>query len=185
MQTPSAAAAAASAAAVAVASRPDWLAAGAPALSHGQRRVRLTGGAAGAALARGQANRGARDGAGPRLPAGLCPDPASRASSPPAHRRLHLLLPHKWRPGRAPAEPTHRRRAGAGAGAEALSALALSLAPAPPLSICHSAEKEAGLAGGRRLPGSLGPAPPPPHSLPYAPALPRALGRGSAWERDG
>lgn len=59
-----AAAAAAAAVAAAVAVRPDWLAAGAPALSHGPRRVRLTGGAAGAALAHGQANRGARGGAG-------------------------------------------------------------------------------------------------------------------------
>lgn len=86
MRTPSAAAAASAAAAVAVAGRPDWLAAAAPALSHGPRRVRLTGGAAGAALARGQANRGARGargGEGPRPPAGLCPGPASRTSSFP------------------------------------------------------------------------------------------------------
>lgn len=116
MRTPSAAAAAAaSAAAVAAAGRPDWLVAAAPAVSHGPRRVRLTGGAAGAALAGGQTNPGARGGEVPQPPAGLCPGPASPACPPRAHSRPRLLFPPQLRPGGAPAEPTHRRRPGAGA----------------------------------------------------------------------
>lgn len=172
MRTPSAAAAAASAAAVAAAGRPDWLAAVAPALSHGPRRVRLTGGAAGAALACGQANRGARGGAGPRQSAGLCPSPASPACPPPAHSRPRLLFPPS---SGDPAEPPRSRRTAAGQGpawrAGAGFALALSLALVPPRSGRQSTERGAGLAEGRLLPGSHRPAPPPPRPPP-PPLLP-------------
>lgn len=107
---------------------------------------------------------GAR-GAGPWQSARQCSLPASLVvSSPP--------LPSSSAASRSPAEPTHRRRAQAG--------WALGLAFAPPLSGCQSAERGTGLVEGKLLPRSPCPFPPPP-----ALSLPRALGRGTAWERDG
>ncbi|XP_078208874.1 uncharacterized protein LOC128929864 [Callithrix jacchus] len=181
MRTPSAAAAAAaaSAAAVAVAGRPDWLAAAAPALSHGPRRVRLTGGAAGAALARGQANRGARGGEGPRPPAGLCPGPASRASPPPAPPPSP-----ECKPGGAPAEPTHSRRAGVGAeGGGAVRSRPPPLSRPIPGAAVNQRREKPDWPGGGCCPGAAAPPSRPLARLPHSLALPRALGRGLAWER--
>lgn len=161
MRTPRAAAAAASAAAVAV--RPDWLAAGAPALSHGPRRVRLTGGAAGAALAQGQANPGARGGAGRWLAPGWCPGPAPSSCPPPAHRR-----PRRPRP---PAELPRSRRAAAGQGR---APGAVRSPPRPPLDPppggCQSAQRgadwpEPAVALEPRPRLCLRTSPPPPPSL--------------------
>lgn len=165
MRTPRAAAAAAGAAAVAV--RPDWLAAGAPALSHGPRRVRLTGGAAGAALAHGQANRGARGGAGRWLSPGWCRGAAPYSCPPPAHRRP-----------RPPAELPRSRRTAAGQGRGAACLYLRSSR----LHAAANTRSEAPIGQSPRLPGAS--APPLPH-LPASPALPLSLGRGAAWERDG
>ena len=184
MRTPSAAtttSAAASAAAVAAAAgRPDWLAAAAPALSHGPRRVRLTGGAAGAALACGQPNRGARGGAG----RGRGRRPACVPARPPqpARRRPTAARASSFPPSGGPTEPLRSRHTAAGQGraprAGAGFALALGLAPAPPLRGCQSVGRESGLAKGRLLPGSRRPAPPPPCPPPLLPRPPQGPGKG-------
>ncbi|KAM7319423.1 hypothetical protein ACRRTK_021106 [Alexandromys fortis] len=83
-------------------------------------------------------------------------------------------------PSRAPAEPTRCRRAGAGSGGGAQSASAAAR-PAPGRLPIRAARRRLARAGG--CPGAAAP-PLPPH-LPASPALPRALGRGAAWERDG
>jgi hypothetical protein len=136
----------------------------------------------------GQSGRAGRGGAA--ATGGLCPSPASRASPPPAHRRLRLLLfprvEARRRPDGAPAEPTHRRgaKAGAGGGGEVRPCPEPLPRPSPerlPISGVRSRI-------GRREAVAWEPRPPPLRPLarlPYSPALPRALGRGSAWERDG
>lgn len=175
MRTPSAAATAASAAAVAVASRRiGW--------RPRRRHFPTARGACGSAaalqarpLARGQANRGVRGGAGrgrprtgvpPGLPGPCPPFPLAAA-------------------GRAPEEPTQRRQAGAGTGATAGCALARGPVLAPPPGSCQSAERGAGLAEGRPLPRSRRPAPAPAPSPapctprpPQGPGLGRSVGKG-------
>lgn len=148
---------------------PDWLAAAEPALSHGPWRVRLSGGAAGAAPGArpGQSGRAGRG--GPRPPARRCPARPPRPAPPPSHQRR-------------PAKPPRSRR----------SAAKLGLArgrsrgspwpqprPRPPLSSCQSAERGAGLAEGRLLPGSRRPAPAPaPSPAPCTPRPPQGPGKG-------
>lgn len=84
-------------------------------------------------------------------------------------------------PSRAPAEQTRCRRAGAGSGGGAQSASAAAR-PAPGRLPIRAARRRLARAG--CCPGAGAPPLPPPH-LPASPALPRALGRGAAWERDG
>lgn len=100
--------------------------------------------------------------------------------SPPPSLSLPLPSP----PPRQPAGARRSRRTAAGPklaqGAGLGLAWALGLAFAPPLSGCQSAERGTGLVEGKLLPRSPCPFPPPP-----ALSLPRALGRGTAWERDG
>lgn len=175
MRTPSAAAAAASAAAVAVASRRiGW--------RPRRRHFPTARGACGSAaalqarpLARGQANRGVRGGAG----RGGRP----RAGVPPGLPGPRRLLPTGG--GRqSPREPPPRRQAGAGPGAVAGFALAPSLVRAPPPSSCRSAERGAGLAEGRLLPGRRRPAPRRPRARPLhsssspGPWKGRSVGKG-------
>lgn len=166
MRTPSAAAAAASAAAVAVASRRiGW--------RPRRRHFPTARGACGSAaalqarpLARGQANRGVRGGAGgvaARARGSRPASPARAASFPPAAA------------GKAPEEPSPpRRQAGAGTGAVAGFALAppASSAPLPRAAVNQRSEEPDWRRGGC-CPGAAVPPPRRPRARPlHSPASP-------------
>lgn len=171
MRTPSAAAAAASAAAVAAVGRPDnWrprrgtFPRPAAREAHRQRCRRN--------LACGQANQGARGRGGAAADSGLVSRPGLPTCPPPALRRPRRLLPPSGRPGGAPAEPTHRRRAGAGGRGRPGVRLGLGLAPAPLLKLpIRGARSRIGRGKGALLPGATAP-PPPPRPPPPLPRLP-------------
>lgn len=151
-QPPRAAAAAAATVAAAVAVRPDWLAAGAPALSHGPRRVRLTGGAAGAALAHGQANPGARGGAG----RGGGYRGAGVPGRPPISARRRPTAARGPQPNSCGADALPPGRGGL----RGRGAASLGLRSSRPHAAANL-RSEAPIGRGTRLPGSRGPAPAP------------------------
>lgn len=133
----------------------------------------------------GQSGRAGRGGAAavgglvsqpglPRLPA-ACPQPPA----PP-------LSPLQRRPSGAPAEQTHRRRAGAGVegggGVRPRPEPRSGSSPErPPINGARS--RVGGGEAVAREPPPRPSAPSPASSTP--PALPRDLSRGAAWERDG
>lgn len=89
------------------------------------------------------------------------------------------------RPGRAPAEPTHRRRAGEGAeGGGAVRSRPRPRSRPSPERLPVSGE-ETGLAGGRLLPWSCRPASPPPRPPSPLPRPPQCPGKGLSVGKDG